>query len=84
MTTSKSQLKRLAIMQNPNGTALIYAEAYKAGRDAQRESDFELLFLSRQELLLITGELTASQLRTAFAILANRSSAIRTNTGELK
>lgn len=45
---------------------------------AERERCAKLLELSNQELLLLAGEMTANEIRTVKAVLANRATAIRT------
>lgn len=45
---------------------------------AERERCAKLLELSNQELLLLAGEMTANELLTVKAVLANRAKAIRT------
>ena len=44
---------------------------------AEREGCARMLEMSRQELRLLAGEMTAQELRTVIAVLANRASAIR-------
>jgi hypothetical protein len=43
----------------------------------ERESCAEKLELSRSELLLLAGEMTAQELRTVLAVLTNRAAVIR-------
>lgn len=46
----------------------------------EREACARLLELSNQEILLLAGEMSAQELRTVRAVLANRAAEIRTRT----